>query len=314
MDIPWDDVRILLAIAESGSLSAAARRLAVGQPTISRRLADLEKALGYAVFRRTVAGTALTGDGERLLSPARRMAEWAGEFERAALRGDAAPRGVVRITAPPGVAFDFVAPFAGWLHSELPQIRLEVLASTQYLDLARREADLAIRSRRPVGDDLVCIATLEAENGAFATRKYIKSLPRGYGLSDVGWVGWAPPFDRMSPNLELEQLIPNFRPVFACDDYIVQQRAAEAGAGATFLPRLRHRFSRATELQELELDLGPHARGAMHLVSAKSALEIPRVKAVADLIAREFKAAIHFPPRQSKNQSKPKPSGRKARP
>jgi DNA-binding transcriptional LysR family regulator len=314
MDIAWDDVRILLAIAESGSLSAAARRLAIAQPTVSRRLAEIENAFGYSIFRRTVAGAVLTSDGERLLVPARRMAEWAGEFERAALRGDAAPRGVVRITAPPGVAFDFVAPFAGWLRSQLPQIQLEVLASTHYLDLVRREADLAIRSRRPVGDDLVCIATLEAENGAFATRKYIKSLPKAYALADVGWVGWAPPFDRMSPNIELEQLIPNFRPVFACDDYIVQQRAAEAGAGATFLPRVRHRFSRTTELEELNLDLGPHARGAMHLVSAKSALEIPRVKAVADLIAREFSAAVHFPPRRSKHEGKRQKSVPKTRP
>ena len=56
MDIPWDDVRLLLAISESGSLSGAARRLAIGQPPVSPRLAELESARGYGLFRRT-AGT-----------------------------------------------------------------------------------------------------------------------------------------------------------------------------------------------------------------------------------------------------------------
>jgi DNA-binding transcriptional LysR family regulator len=231
------------------------------------------------------------------------MAEWAGEFERAALRGDGAPRGVVRITAPPGVAFDFVAPFAGWLRTELPAIRLEVLSTTQYLDLARREADLAIRIRPPSQGDLVTVASVEGENAAYATADYIKRLPPGYGIADVDWVGWAPPFDRMTPNLELEQLIPHFRPSFASDDYIVQLRAAEAGAGAIFSTKTRHRFSRSTDLEELELDLGPHARGAMHLVAAKSALDIPRVRAVADLVAAEFRAAQSLPPRKASTKS-----------
>src|SRR5688572_25202382 len=107
MDIPWEDVKLFLAVAEARSLSAAARRLRVAQPTVSRRLADLEARLGETLFLRSVDGTAPTSFGESLVEPARRMAECAGDLERAALRADAAPRGVVRITAPPGVAFDF---------------------------------------------------------------------------------------------------------------------------------------------------------------------------------------------------------------
>src|SRR5262245_10922481 len=110
MNIPWDDLRLFLAIAETGSLSAAARQLGVTQPTASRRLADVEALLGDVLFARSVDGAKLTAFGERLVEPARRMAEWAGEVERAAERGDTSPRGVVRITAPPGIAFDFLAP------------------------------------------------------------------------------------------------------------------------------------------------------------------------------------------------------------
>ena len=77
---------------------------------MSRRLADLEYRLGYPLFQRQVAGVLPTSAGERLLEPAKKMADWAGEVARAAAQGETGgPRGVVRVTAPPGVAFNFVA-------------------------------------------------------------------------------------------------------------------------------------------------------------------------------------------------------------
>ena len=107
MHIPWHDLQVFLAVAEAGSLSAAAKRLRVTQPTVSRRIAELEASVGEALFVRTVDGAAPTSFGERLLEPARRMAEWAAEVDRAAERAETTPRGTVRITAPPGVAFEF---------------------------------------------------------------------------------------------------------------------------------------------------------------------------------------------------------------
>jgi DNA-binding transcriptional LysR family regulator len=290
MDIPWGDVRLFLGVAETGSLSAAARRLRVAQPTVSRRLADLEARLGEPLFSRSVEGARLTSFGERLVEPARRMAEWAGDLERAAEKREVAPSGVVRITAPPGVAFDFVAPFAGWLCQRLPQVRLEVVSTVQYLDLSRREADLALRTERPAQRDLVTVATLEHDAAAYATRKYIDRLPRGYRLGDVDWIGWAPPLDHLSPNRELAARIPGFRPVFASDDFLVQLRAAEAGIGAMFLGRVRHRFSRPGPLEELAIDF-VRVRAALHLVCARSALDIPRVRAVAELLHDELSRA-----------------------
>src|SRR6476620_2640039 len=115
MDITWDDVRIFLAVAETGSVSGAARQLRLGQPTVSRRLAEMEQAIGARLFARGINGATLTSAGERLLAPAKNMAEWAGEVARAVAAEDAEPQGVVRITALPYVCFDFVAPFAAWV-------------------------------------------------------------------------------------------------------------------------------------------------------------------------------------------------------
>jgi DNA-binding transcriptional LysR family regulator len=289
MNVPWSEVELFLAIAEAGSLSAAARRLRVTQPTVSRRLAELEASLGEPLFARRVEGATLTPFGERLVEPARRMAEWSAEVDRAADRAETSPRGVVRVTAPPGVAFDFLAPFAAELAVALPEVRLEVVSTIQYLDLARREADLALRMARPPQRDHVVLASLEHDVLAYATPEYAARLPKGFGLADVGWIGWAPPLDHLSPNADLAAKIPGFRPVFASDDYLVQLRAAFAGVGAIFLGRVENRFALPSPLVPLPLDVGP-LRGGMHLVASRSALEIPRVRAVAERLAREIDA------------------------
>src|SRR5258705_1195835 len=127
MHIPWNDVQLVLAIAQSGSLSGAARSLRLTQPTVSRRLADLEATLGEGLFVRAVDGTTPTSFAERLLEPARRMAESAAEVDHAAADADRPPRGVLRISAAPGMAYAFVAPFAGYLRTKLPDVRLEVV-------------------------------------------------------------------------------------------------------------------------------------------------------------------------------------------
>src|SRR5690606_29624816 len=80
-----------------------------------------------------------------------------------------------------------------------------------------------------------------------------------------------------------------FRPSFASDDYVVQVQAAMAGLGAIFQGRIRHRFSRPANLVVVPVELPPR-RGSLHLVCARSALDVPRIKAVADRLVAEFAA------------------------
>jgi DNA-binding transcriptional LysR family regulator len=287
MDMSWDDVRIFLAVADAGSVSGAARQLRLGQPTISRRLAEMEQAMGARLFARGVRGATLTSAGERLLAPAKNMAEWAGEVARVAEADEAAPQGLVRITASPYVCFDFVAPFAASVSSRHPTVRIEVLSTTRYLDMARGEADLALRLRRPQGKDLEVIAEVEYQNAAWVSTALAKKLPKRPRPRDVPWIGWAPPFEDLPPQPMLESLIPGFVPAFTSDNFLVNLAAAEAGAGAIVLGRVTHRFSRARGIVPLDLDLGPAKRGVLCLVCAKSALDIPRVRLVADLLQEQ---------------------------
>lgn len=287
-ELAWDDVRLFLAVVDGGSLSAAARRLKVAQPTISRRIAELERLLAEPLFSRGKSGAALTPFAERLVDPARRMAEAAGELGRVAEQRAAPLEGVVRVTAAPGIAYDFLVPFAAWMKGRLPGVRLEVLSTLAYLDLGRREADLALRLQKTTSKELVCLAELETDIAAYASRAYARRLPRGYGVADVDWIGWAPPLDHLSPNAELARVVPGFRPVFASDDLVMQLRAAEEGLGAVVLGRTEHRFQRL-RLVELELALGPF-RGQLQLLCVRGVLAIPRVRAVADLLAAEIRA------------------------
>jgi DNA-binding transcriptional LysR family regulator len=298
MDISWEDWRLFLAVAEAGSLSGAARALRVGQPTLSRRMGLLEQQLDGALFVRRPHGVALTPLGERLLPTARRMAEWASDAERLAAGRERRPEGKVRIAAPPGVAFDFLAPLAAALRRRIPGVRLEVLADIQYVSLARGDADLAIRSRAPADHDLVGLAAVDIRAAAFAARSYARRLPRRYGLSDIDWIAWAPPFEETPPNPQLRAALgERFRPVFTSNDYLVQLAATRAGAGAMVLGRRFHRLSRIGELVELDLDLGPAALSTFHLVVAKRMVDVPRIRAVADAILGELDPPARAAPR-----------------
>jgi len=289
MDISWDDAKLFLAIAETGSLSGAARQLKLGQPTVTRRLSLLEYTVGSSLFRRSVEGATLTSAGERLLGPAKKMAEWAGELHRAAEAADGAPKGLVRVTSSPFICFDFLAPFAGSVAEKCPGLRLEVLSSIQYLDLARGEAELAMRSKKPTNPDLVAVHSMEVESAVFVSKALKARLPRKVTLQSLPWIAWSPPFESVPPNPQLEAMIPGFTPVFTADHFLVQLAACEAGLGAMVLGRVSHRFSKESPLVPLDLDLGPHARQELHLVCAKSAMDIPRVRKVAELIVEELK-------------------------
>jgi DNA-binding transcriptional LysR family regulator len=294
MHIPWDAVELFLAAAEHKSLARAAKVLRVTQPTVSRRLAELEATVGESLFVRSVEGVTLTSAGERLLGPARAMSEGHGELERVASGSRAEPTGVVHVTAPPGIAYELLAPFAVKLRKSLPGVRLSVEASIRQVDLVRREADLALRASQPVTRDLVTLASVQEPVAAFASRAYVKSLPTSPSLAEVDWIAWPASHAEVPPNPQLAGRIPDFSPVFAADDFLVQMRAAELGAGAIILSSRTSRLAGRSALVPLPVALGPMKVG-IYLVCARSALAVPRIRAVADLLTAELSPDARVP-------------------
>jgi DNA-binding transcriptional LysR family regulator len=195
----------------------------------------------------------------------------------------------VRITSTPLISFQFLAPFAAHVARRHAGLRLEVSSTMSYLDLHRGEAELALRLQPPAQDDLVTVAALPIPGAAFVTRALQAKLPARPKLADIPWIAWAPPFDDMPPNPLLRARIPGFVPAFSSDNILVNLAAAEAGVGAIMLGRTKPRHARASTLVPLALDLGPAADLTLYLLCTRSALDIARVRAVADLLVDELR-------------------------
>jgi DNA-binding transcriptional LysR family regulator len=232
----------------------------------------------------------LTDSGARLLPAAEQMARWAGEFGRLAHGADEAIAGVVRIAAPPGLAVDFMAPFARLARERLPEIRIEVLASIGHVDLSRGIADLAVRTRVPREPELMILYSQSVTLGVFASKTYAASLPPRPKPAQIDWVTWAFPYLHLEPRPTLERLVADFVPAFASDDYLVLKSAVAEGMGAMILERTTHPLARNQELTEINLGLNLPS-SEMHFVCAKSMQFVPRVRAVAELMIEQMQLA-----------------------
>lgn len=291
MNLRWDDLKLFLAVHEHGSLSGAARALKLGQPTLSRRIAELEEVVGEALFERKSQGASLTAAGQKLLPAAQSMAEWANEAEIRVKKQTHLPEGKVRIAAPPGIAYEVVVPLAAKIRKQYPQIQIEVLSGVEILNLGRGEADLSLRTKKPGDADLVCMGEVSSAMRVYVSKSYGAKLSPHPSMADLDWICWPTSYDGFRTEQELRALIPNFKPAFTSDDFIVQMAACKAGLGAMILPQAMHRYAGLGELntlQELDIDLGPSAVGTLYLVCHKRHRHLPKVRLVMDFIFGEF--------------------------
>jgi DNA-binding transcriptional LysR family regulator len=226
-------LQVLLTLFEAGSLGRAAGELGLSQPTLSRRLADLEARLGQALFERTARGLNPTPAGLALLEPARRMRELAGQLTLAAERHERNVAGTVRITASEAVSNFLLLPVLRSLREEHPQIQIELVASDAVEDLLQREADIAVRMFRPQQDSLTVRKLADLPVAFYAHRSYLqrRGKPTEANLAEHDWIG----MDRA--NAMLEGFAAAGRQVsreffgFRCDSSTVTWHAVCAGLG-----------------------------------------------------------------------------------
>jgi DNA-binding transcriptional LysR family regulator len=170
----WSDLRYFLAIHRGGSLSAAARELRVNQTTAGRRLAQLEESLGTKLFDRMPDGFALTTAGRELLPSAERVESEALSVERFTKGRDRRPEGVVRVTTTELMGSRYFAPRLAGLRESHPGLRLEILTAFRALNLARHEADIAVRILPTTHASLVVRRIGEFAYALYAGRRYIE--------------------------------------------------------------------------------------------------------------------------------------------
>ena len=134
--LDWSLVQAFLAVAEHGSLSAAARALGASQPTLGRQIHTMEEALGVELFHRHEKGLALTAAGDGLLPSARAMRQAVHDIELRTVGKGASLEGTVRITSSVAVAMHHLPSIIAELRRDEPRIAIEVFPSDESSNLA----------------------------------------------------------------------------------------------------------------------------------------------------------------------------------
>lgn len=235
----WDDLRYFLALARSGSLTLAAQGLKTSASTVSRRIAVLEKKTGARLFDRTSSGYALTESGIEIRRKAEDVETAAMSVERAALGRDADPAGLVRVTASDDVAANLIAPHLGAFNAVHPAISLELVSQMEQADLARREADIAIRGARPARGPFLIRRVGSWHFGLYASRKYAEAhhlKPGLADLSDLDIITWTKQWSHLRGGPWFAEYARGARVALASDSRRVHHAACKAGLGLAILP------------------------------------------------------------------------------
>jgi DNA-binding transcriptional LysR family regulator len=181
----WDDVRFFLAIARERNLSAAARALGVDHATVGRRLSAFERRLSAKLFNRTPEGFAITAAGQAILNQAEGMEASALAVERLGTGHDTRSSGLVRLTTLEMLAHQVIVPALSTLLQNHAQLQVDLLVGIRTLDIARRQADIAVRIARPADPNLICRKLGEFGVTAYASPRYLAAHgrpKRGAGL------------------------------------------------------------------------------------------------------------------------------------
>jgi len=243
MPLSWDKLRLFHTVAQAGSFTEGARRLKLSQPALSRQIIALEEALDAKLFHRHARGLALTHEGEQLFRTTSQMSDSIARTQSGIESTRNRPTGEVRLTTT--VSFG-----SSWLPRQLadfldlyPDIRLHLILSDAEIDLARREADCAIRFQKPTQADLVqrplaairhrlCAspAYLAAHGEPRTARDLLSHRLIAYGPAAPAYLkglNWA---------LELGHDGPPREPAMTVNSSAGILQAVEAGAGIAALP------------------------------------------------------------------------------
>ena len=280
--IAWDDQRAFLAVFEEGSLSGAARRLGVAQPTVRARVEALEQALGTVLFTRSVNGLAPTEQARALAAPARAMARASDLFVRAASAPPGAVAGAVRLSVSEFVGVEVLPPILAQLRENHPRIVPEVSLSNMSADLLDQEVDIAIRMHPPRQKALVAKKVGSIALGLFAHPEYLARHGVPASLDDLAAHDFIGP-DRARADLELAvalhaSLTPE-RFAVRTDSHPAQLAYARAGLGIAVVQRA---IGRADPNLSAVLPNVVVASLETWIVTHESLRKVPRVRAVFD--------------------------------
>ena len=297
-DFAWDDLRFFLAVADTGQLTTAARRLRTSHVTVSRRIDRLEKALNQRLFERNPKGYELTGHGRSLIETARGMAAQA-ETLRANLMGEGPPQqGLMRIATPEGFGSYFSQCMLPAFVAEFPGIALELVALPQIISLSRRETEMSITLDPIKTSTFVSEKLTDYTLGVYGAPSYLaRAAPirTRADLLDHPFGGYIEDMI-YAPGLDyIGDVHPRLRPIFKSSSIFNQQAAAQEGLVLCVLPHFIG--ERDPRLQPVLGDV-VRLRRSYWLNAHRDVHDAPREQGVRRFLfaqARQHAAVLNWP-------------------
>ena len=287
----WSDLRHFLAVARHGSTLAAARALGVNQSTVHRRLAELERRVGHPLVLRHPTGYRLTETGQSLLPYAQSVENAVIALERRIDGLDTGLEGTIRLTCPePIVARLTASPLLERFHQRYPGVRVEFAMSDRYLDLARGEADVALRSGDPDDPDLVGRKIADSVWAVYASKSYVQHHGRPDSAADLArhsLVGFDGTMAGHRAAKWLAEVAPGATIAARNNSVLGVLLAVKSGVGVAPLP---------TTIADTEEDLVqvlppvPALARGWYLLAHPSLRHTPRIAAFFDFIVEELPA------------------------
>lgn len=229
----WDDLRLFLAVARSGTLSGAARALGVNHSTVFRRVGAFEEALGVRLFERMPTGYLLTPAGEEMHEGALRVEEEIAALSRKVTGQDLRLSGTVRVTTIDMLAFGLLPRHLASFRKEYPGIEIELVVGNATLNLSRREADVALRVGNEPPESLVGRRAGRLVFAVYGSNDYRVENPDP-DLMQHDWIG----FDAEHAALvsRFSSFLPEVKPALRANSVAAALAAAKAGIGLAPLP------------------------------------------------------------------------------
>jgi len=281
----WDDLRVVLAVAENGTISGAAAVLRISHPTLSRRLRQIEERLGVRLFERTPSSCRPTEAAEEMRALASRLRDDIGVLEARIAGRDRSARGPVRLTAPDAISEYLLPPMLAKICKEAPEVTIELNVSNQVLSLAQRSADIALRVT-----DTPEPALRGRRVGTVAMAVYAdKSLtwPKG-DAADRPWIGYDAALACTRPAAWVAAHVPDRCIRLRANTLLGAAQAVRSGIGFGILPC----FVEASIPGIIRVEPPiPSLESGLWLLVHPDIARVPRIRAACDALARMLKRA-----------------------
>jgi DNA-binding transcriptional LysR family regulator len=291
----WDKLRIFHAVASAGSFTHAGQMLTLSQSAVSRQVSALEEEIATPLFQRHARGLTLTDEGELLYSAVSDVLARLGQAEEALKNAQAAPRGSLKVTTSHGLGTFWLLPRLDAFLRDYPELQLHLVFDDRELDLAQREADIALRMRAPVQADLIQRKLFSVHYHVYASPAYLARIGKPDSFEDLASHRLIVYGETAAPEIrevnwlanQAIRIEPDTRGrVLRINNMSGILQATEAGMGISALPDYiaADRKALVRLLPEIE---GPTFD--VHLVYCDALRQSKRVAAFRDFLVRESK-------------------------